>query len=297
MNTSNIENNIIGIQDIKLNNNPFLEKINIKKKDLLIRIEYLKNDTSTRLFMVTEAYDKNHNEYYIISLTILILSSIITFIEALRLTIIELAQSNKLIMDKININYLNLSLNISLLFTGTIITILSSIIRFKNYREILEGLKHSQTILVVYKNKYMRQYNIINYHYITKDISEDIIIKISDKITLYDKIVKSINYFQYIKNADIITYNKIKANFDLNIYKIKTDTRNKFENITKKKEKEYIKIYNDNDIDIENVNYNKYKDINDILIKKEEYKLAVSKKKMELNNECIELKEKYNEKN
>ena len=41
-----------------------------------------------------------------------------------------------------------------------------------------------------------------------------LVIKISDKITAYDKIVKSINYFQYIRNSDIITYNKSKAKFD-----------------------------------------------------------------------------------
>jgi hypothetical protein len=238
--------------------------------------------------MVTEAYDRYTYEYYRISLTILILSSIITFIEALRLTIIELNTKEKILYY--NENYFSLVLNIILLVTGTIITILSSIIRFKNYREILEGLKEAQTILVTYKNKYNRQYQIINYHYIDKNISSDSIIKISDKITTYDKIVKSINYFQYIRNSDIIAYNKSKAKFDIDIYKIKTDTRNEFELITKKKEQEYIDIYNENDITLENKNYKKFENINDILLKKELYKLNASKKKFELNSEVNKLK-------
>ena len=298
MNTSNLnilnDNNIIISSEditnnlIKINENNIIIKINQKKKELLTRIERSKNDTSTRLFMVTEAYDKYTYEYYIISLTILILSSIITFIEALRLTIIELNTKEKILYY--NENYFSLVLNIILLVTGTIITILSSIIRFKNYREILECLKEAQTILVTYKNKYNRQYQIINYHYINKNISSDSIIKISDKITGYDKIVKSINYFQYIRNSDIIAYNKSKAKFDIDIYKIKTDTRNEFELITKKKEQEYIDIYNDNDIAHEKKNYEKFENINNILLKKELYKLDASKKKFELNSEVNKLK-------
>mgnify|MGYP003328817954 FL=1 len=298
MNTSNLnilnDNNIIISSEditnnfIKINENNMIMKINQKKKDLLTRIERSKNDASTRLFMVTEAYDKYTYEYYVISLTILILSSIITFIEAIRLTIIEINTKEKILYY--NENYFSLILNIILLITGTIITILSSIIRFKNYREILEGLKEAQTILVTYKNKYNRQYQIINYHYINKNISSNSIIKISDKITAYDKIVKSINYFQYIRNSDIITYNKSKAKFDINIYKIKTDTRNEFELITKKKEQEYIDIYNENDITLENKNYKKFENINDILLKKELYKLNASKKKFELNSEVNKLK-------
>ena len=279
-NNNNIENNLIKINE----KNPIL---NQKKKELLIRIERSKNDSSTRLFMVTEAYDKYSYEYYIISLTILILSSVITFIEALRLTIIELNTKERILYNN---NYFSLVLNILLLITGTIITILSSIIRFKNYREILEGLKEAQTILVIYKNKYNRQYNIIKYNFINTIISCDDIMKISNKITSYDKIVKSINYFQYIKNSDIIAYNKSKAKFDIDIYKIKTNTRNEFELITKNKEQEYIEINNNNDIEIENKNYYKYENINNILLKKEIYKLNASKKKFELNDEVNKLK-------
>jgi len=233
---NNIINNDLNINNkiSEINNLNIISKLNQKKKELLNRIERSKNETSTRLFMVTEAYDKYSYEYYIISLTILVLSSIITFIEAFRLTIIEMNSYEIIIHNKI---YFSLILNIILLITGTVITILSSIIRFKNYREILEGLKEAQTILVNYKNKYNRQFFILNYHYINKNLTDNDIIKISDKITIYDKIVKSINYFQYIKNSDIVAYNKSKAKYDLNIYKIKTDTRNEFELITKKKKK------------------------------------------------------------
>ena len=185
MNNEIIKNhNIIYLENNnKTNNN---NNIFIKTNELLSRIIDSKNEASTRLFMVTEAYDKYNKEYYIISLTILILSSIITFIEALRLSIID--SKNKDIIS--NSNNINFTLHILLLINGTIITILSSIIRFKNYREFLEGLKDAQLQLVKYKNKYMRQYYIIKYNYVNKIIQEQDITKKSDKITLYDRTVK-----------------------------------------------------------------------------------------------------------
>jgi hypothetical protein len=262
------------------------KNINIKTDELLSRIIDSKNEASTRLFMVTEAYDKYNKEYYIISLTILILSSIITFIEAVRLSIIDTKNTNIIS----NSDTINFTLHILLLVNGTIITILSSIIRFKNYREFLEGLKDAQLQLVKYKNKYMRQYYIIKYNYVNKIIQEQDITKISDKITLYDRVVKSINYFQFIKNSDIIRYNKIKAQFDVSIFEIKTSTANNFEAITKKRENEYININNKNDINKEMIDYNKFLILNNLELDKDRLKINISEERLELNNKFKELK-------
>ena len=286
MNTNETDNEIDNdsLQKLRKLNEINYKKIILKRNQLLERINTSKNETSTRLFIVTEAYDKFNKEYYYLSLTILILSSVITFVEAIRL-IVTMEYNNKI---------LTLHLNILLLIIATIITILSSIIRFKNYREILEGLKQSQSTLVLYKNKYLRQFNRISYNYILNSISENELIKISDKITLYDKIVKSINYFQFIKNNDIIRYNNNKAKFDLKIYKIKTDTRNEFENITKQKEQEYVNIYNNNDVLIELANYNKFKKINDLLLDKDEYLFNMAVRKYNLNSNVVDLNKKIN---
>jgi hypothetical protein len=262
------------------------KNIAIKTDELLSRIIDSKNEASTRLFMVTEAYDKYNKEYYIISLTILILSSIITFIEAVRLSIIDTKNTNIIS----NSDTINFTLHIILLVNGTIITILSSIIRFKNYREFLEGLKDAQLQLVKYKNKYMRQYYIIKYNYVNKVIQEQDITKISDKITLYDRDVKSINYFQFIKNTDIIKYNKTKAKFDVSIFEIKTSTANNFEEITKKKENEYININNENDINKELIDYNKFVILNNLELDKDKLKIDISEERLQLNNKFKELK-------
>jgi len=262
------------------------KNIVIKTNELLSRIIDSKNEASTRLFMVTEAYDKYNKEYYILSLTILILSSIITFIEAVRLSIIDTKNTN-IISNSDTINFI---LHILLLVNGTIITILSSIIRFKNYREFLEGLKDAQLQLVKYKNKYMRQYYIIKYNYVNKIIQEQDITKISDKITLYDRAVKSINYFQFIKNTDIIKYNKTKAKFDVSIFEIKTSTANNFEEITKKRENEYININNENDINKEIIDYNKFVILNNLELDKDKLKIDISEERLQLNNKFKELK-------
>lgn len=259
----------------------------IKVEELLTRIIDSKNETSTRLFMVTEAYDKYNREYYIISLTILILSSVITFIEAIRLSII----SNDYMSISKYSDLINFILHILLLTNGTIITILSSIIRFKNYREFLEGLKDAQLQLVKFKNKYMRQYYIIKYNYINKIIEDNEILKISDKISSYDRVVKSINYFQFIKNKDIIRYNKLKAKFDISIFEIKTNTTNNFEEILKQKEHEYININNKNDINSELSDYNKFVFYNNLELCKDKIKLDISEKRLNLNNRFKELKE------
>jgi hypothetical protein len=262
------------------------KNIVIKTNELLSRIIDSKNEASTRLFMVTEAYDKYNKEYYIISLTILILSSIITFIEAVRLSIIDTKNINIIS----NSDTINFTLHILLLVNGTIITILSSIIRFKNYREFLEGLKDAQLQLVKYKNKYMRQYYIIKYNFVNKNIQEQDITKISDKITLYDRTVKSINYFQFIKNSDIIRYNKTKAKFDVSIFEIKTATANNFEEITKKRENEYININNENDINKELIDYNKFVILNKLELDKDKIKIDISEERLQLNNKFKELK-------
>lgn len=282
MNNEIIENHniIYSVNDVKNNN------INIKIDELLLRIIDSKNESSTRLFMVTEAYDKYNREYYIISLTILVLSSVITFIEAIRLLIISNENYN-LIRNNYTINF---TLHILLLVNGTVITILSSIIRFKNYREFLEGLKDAQLQLVKYKNKYMRQYYIIKYNYIDKLIEKQDIIKISHKITSYERVVKSINYFQFIKNSDIIRYNKIKAQFDVSIFDIKTSTANNFEAITKKRENEYVNINNENDINNKFIDYNKFVILNTLELDKDKLKINISEERLELNNKFKELK-------
>ena len=112
---------------------------------------------------------------------------------------------------------------------------------------------------------------------------------ISNKISDYDKKVKSINYFQYIENKNIIEYNEKKIKFDLNIFKIKATLQNELERFSKIKESEFININNSHNLKLEELKNEKYKSINDIYFDKEEFKVDLLKKKKKLNDEALDI--------
>jgi succinate dehydrogenase hydrophobic anchor subunit len=196
-----------------------------KKNEVVINLIEKINTTitkiKTKLFIATAAYDKYYKRYYIITLTLFILSSVVTFIEALRLIIMEYIHKDEQLL--INVNLLTTLINVLVLFFGIIITILSSYIRFKNYREILEELREKQNILVEYIDKYKKQKNNLEYIYQIKedDIKFEEIEKIKNDIEEYDTKIESTNIQEYITTKDIIRFNNYKGDFDLKIIEIK----------------------------------------------------------------------------
>ena len=123
----------------------------------------------------------------------------------------------------INVNLLTTLINVLVLFFGIIITILSSYIRFKNYREILEELREKQNIMIEYIDKYKKQKNNLEYIYQIKedDIKFEEIEKIKNDIDEYDTKIESTNIQEYITTKDIIRFNNYKGDFDLKIIEIK----------------------------------------------------------------------------
>jgi len=123
----------------------------------------------------------------------------------------------------INVNLLTTLINVLVLFFGIIITILSSYIRFKNYREILEELREKQNIMIEYIDKYKKQKNNLEYIYQIKedDIRFEEIEKIKNDIEEYDTKIESTNIQEYITTKDIIRFNNYKGDFDLKIIEIK----------------------------------------------------------------------------
>jgi hypothetical protein len=194
-----------------------LEAVN----NLLNHISTDKEKTNDKLFIISAAYDKVYKKFNNISLCILILSSIVTLIEAFRLSILEFVNNNPNIAADTYI--ISFTMNIITLSIGTVITILSSIIRFKNYREILEQLKDKQNLLIGYREKYSKKYekllNLLAFDNLTK---EDLV-SINEKIIEYDNDIKTINVMEYLRNEDIIRFNKYKAYFDFQIRKINID--------------------------------------------------------------------------
>jgi hypothetical protein len=225
---------------------PEIVKKQIKKIDSSI------TKTKTKLFIATAAYDKYYKKYYRITLVLFILSSFVTFIEALRLIIVENVNKSDQIL--ININLLNTLINVLILSLGIVITILSSYIRFKNYREILEELREKQNIIIEYIDKYKKQKNNLEYIYQIKedDINFEEIEKIKNDIAEYDTKIESTNILEYLTTKDIIKFNDYKGDFEFKINEIVLKYKKKLKTLKEEEDIENIKSLKEKEEDLEN---------------------------------------------
>jgi hypothetical protein len=194
-------------------------KINMENKYTIVKNEIKMIDDmilqiKTKLFMVQTAYDHYFRVYYVITLSLFILSSVVTFIEALRLSIIEYI--NKVSQPSLDEKILSTVINVVVLFLGIVITVLSSIIRFRNYREMLEDLREKQNLILQYIDKYKKQKCDLEFMWKVKadEITIEEIEVVRKEISEYNTKMESTNILQYLTTNDIIKYNKIKCKFE-----------------------------------------------------------------------------------
>jgi len=223
------------------------EETNEEKADKLLElIKDNKKKISNNLYIISCKYDIIYYRYNSISLSLLIISTIITFIEAIRLTIINYDTQFKgsEISKYISQDTISLIINCFSLSLSTILTILSSIARFKNYKENMDKLKVIHDTLFNYKNLYERERDLINYYKINKELNNEIFKKIQDTIEDYNKEIKSINIFENIRNTDIIKFNNIKVNHDLRLHQLASKREIELLRINKSMEKKKEDIKN-----------------------------------------------------
>jgi len=131
--------------------------VEIIKKDELISLITLKNNLDNRLIKCLDEQTKNiiiarrsyhniNNKYWWSSIFILVFSSIITFIEAVRL-IIENTENKK-------IKELTYIISISSIFIGILITIVTGYIKFNDYQNKLEIISSRLSLLLQYQKKF-----------------------------------------------------------------------------------------------------------------------------------------------
>jgi hypothetical protein len=181
------------------------------------------------MFILSAAYDEIYSRYNGFSLAVLILSSIGTLTEAFRLSTLDYLKKNT---GQDDIDKISFSIGMFLLLNGSVITILSGIIRFRNYREILEELKNKRVQLVTMHDKYSIKYNQIQNMCLLNLMTDEKIQVFRDKLEEYNNTVISVNLSQYIRNNDLIKYNKYKADYDIQMRRIdiqKTETMRKIE--------------------------------------------------------------------
>ena len=229
-----------------------MDLIKKDKKIIIVNNQITKiNDTITKiknqLFIALVAYDEYYKKYYTITLILFITSSLVTFIEALRLIIIEYINKNDQLV--INEKLLTTLINVLVLSLGILITILSSVVRFKNYREILEKLREKQNIMIEYIDKYKKQKDNLEFLHLTKE--DDIEIEeIKNDIAKYDTILVSTNILQFLTTKDLIRYNKYKKKFDIDKNDMTLQYQKKLKDL---KDKE-------NAITLQDINNNSQKD-------------------------------------
>lgn len=222
--------------------------LNKKIDDLLEIIKTNKTKIINNLYIISSKYDVLYYRYNSISLAILILSTIITFVEAIRLTLVnyDTTYDKSKISTVIATETISLIINILSLSLSTILTVLSSIAKFKNYKENMDKLKNIHDILFNYKNMYDKQKELIKFFKTSNELTETIYKEIHQKVEDYNKEIKSISIFENIRNSDIIRFNKIKADQDVKLKKIleerevkllriNTLSKNKKENIGNEK--------------------------------------------------------------
>jgi len=204
------------------NNSDKLETFEDKADKILAVIKENKKKINNNLYIISCKYDIIYYRYNSISLSLLIISTIITFIEAIRLTVVNYDTQFKgsEIGKYITQETISLIVNCVSLSLSTILTILSSIARFKNYKENMDKLKLIHDTLFNYKNLYDKEKNLILYYKINNELNQEIFKKIQDTIEEYNKEIKNINIFENIRNTDIIKFNKIKVNHDLRLHQL-----------------------------------------------------------------------------
>lgn len=196
-----------------------MNDINYRKEKLYKNINENKKKISTSLYIISSKYDLIYFRYNRISLLILIISTITTFVEAIRLTLInyENDNPNSGISKYISKDTISLLINLLSLTLGTVLTIFSSIVKFRNYRENMEKLKNIHDTLFNYKCLYNKQKDYIDYFSMSNNLTLEIFNKLVENVENINKEIKDISIFENIRIKDIIKFNKIKVNHDIQL--------------------------------------------------------------------------------
>jgi hypothetical protein len=123
-----------------------LESLKNSKKILDNRLMKCLDEQTKNIIIARRAYHSINNKYWWSSIFILIFSSVITFIEAVRL-IIENTEKRQL-------KILTYVISITSIFIGILITIITGYIKFNDYQNKLEIISSRLSLLLQYQKKF-----------------------------------------------------------------------------------------------------------------------------------------------
>ena len=234
-------------EEDRLSNDTFTEIIN-KKDKLLISIKENKKKINTSLYIISAKYDLIYFRYNRISLLILIISTLMTFIQAVSLTLVNYENNSSNLSPYISKESISLIVDMFGLFLGTLLTILSSIVKFRNYRENMEKLKNIHDILFNYKIMYNKQRKLIDFYILSNNLSTETFDKLVENIENINREIKDINIFENIRIKDIIKFNGIKVNHDIELQKLINKRELEFFKLSMESTKNKVK-YSENKIE------------------------------------------------
>jgi hypothetical protein len=188
---------------------------NNKKMRMIEVMQNQKSKLGDELQLISLKYDNISKMFNLYSMAILILSAVITLFDALNLLVIQFMKTYNYTNE--DLTAVDFVVNIFTLIMGTALTIISSVIRFKNYREKMEKFKDIQEKLITIKGSYTKDITILQ-------LSDDdrTIDMVQQNMKENDNILNSVNIVSEISNKEIVRFLNYMSEFKNKITEIKT---------------------------------------------------------------------------
>jgi len=188
---------------------------NNKKMRMIEVMQNQKTKLGDELQLISLKYDNISKMFNLYSMAILILSAFITLFDALNLLVIQFMKTYNYTNE--DLTAVDFVVNIFTLIMGTALTIISSVIRFKNYREKMEKFKDIQEKLITIKGNYTKDITILQLSDDDKTID-----MVQQNMKENDNVLNSVNIVSEISNKEIVRFLNYMSEFKNKITEIKT---------------------------------------------------------------------------
>lgn len=188
---------------------------NNKKMQMIEVMKNQKSKLGDELQLISLKYDNISKMFNLYSMAILILSAVITLFDALNLLVIQFMKTYNYTNE--DLTAVDFVVNIFTLIMGTALTIISSVIRFKNYREKMEKFKDIQEKLITIKGNYTKDITILQLSDDDKTID-----MVQQNMKENDNVLNSVNIVSEISNKEIVRFLNYMSEFKNKITEIKT---------------------------------------------------------------------------
>ena len=184
------------------------------KKHIADKVEIIRD----KLQFISLKYDRVKDWFNLYSLILLVMSAVITLNDALKLLMVKYIGDNDI--TSVDPEMIDFMMNIASLCMGTYMTVVASIIRFKNYREKMEKLGQMQDKFIHTRAQYNREMSILN---LNKNETKSVLDDVNDRLSEYDQVINEVNILSEISNEEMLIFTKKTSNFKVELNKIKLD--------------------------------------------------------------------------